>query len=350
MAKKHRTGLQSKVSHIFAGIPLPKKRRSRTRQPDKKSDSNELLQTPAEQLPVEEQPVALEIHVEQTPVVESMAEESSALKTPEEQKQFEEPPVEQLMAPQPQIEEPAVEQPITPETPTQEKPDTQPQVEEPIRGQPPLIEPPVEQASVPFSQTIEFPVIEEPVEALQEPSSVKPLKTSITEKSVVKIPRKVSVRPKGKRLASRTRISSRRQTTMVILVIALSILLVFLLVKPFAKSPQNITGSGVVGPVRSRLAAQTDIVIDWQTPDVYPTDIRDPMLLASQQQFYSKTWKPNLIGLVYNEKQKYAIIGTEIVQEGDEINGVKIIKINKDSVEFERDGQSWTQEVQSENN
>jgi hypothetical protein len=332
MKKKTRTGLQSKVSHIFAGVPIPKKRRSRSGEPEQKPETKDSEQTPAVQIAAEEhpsqQPAVKKTPAEQHPVSESPAAEPSAQQIPQAQKQAK-------------------------EISDEEKFDIQPQAEELILGQPPVIQLPDAQPSIPFGQTIELPEIDEPVKAVQEPFSGKPAKAGIAEQKVVKIPRKASARPKDKRLASKAGPSSRRQTTMVILVIALSILLFFLLFKPFSKSSYNITGPEVTQTVESQSAAQmysVSTAINWQRPDVYPTNIRDPMILGSQQQFYSDTWKPNLVGLVYNENQKYAIIGTEILQEGEEINGVKVLKINKDSVEFERDGQKWTQEVQSENN
>lgn len=50
-------------------------------------------------------------------------------------------------------------------------------------------------------------------------------------------------------------------------------------------------------------------------------------------------------GIVYSEEHPYAIIGTQIVGEGDTIDGVKVIKIYKDKVEYEKDGKRWTQEL-----
>jgi hypothetical protein len=50
-----------------------------------------------------------------------------------------------------------------------------------------------------------------------------------------------------------------------------------------------------------------------------------------------------ITGITYNENKSFAIIGTNIVSEGETIDGIKIIKINKDTVEFEKDGKRWTQ-------
>ena len=330
MAKKNRTGLQSEVSHIFAGVPIPKKKRPPTDEPEQKPESKDTRQTPAQQIPAKEQPATTETPPEQPSVTEFPAEKPSTQQVPEKQKQAE-------------------------ETPVKEKPEIKPQAEEPVFKQPPLTQLPEEQPSIPFSQTIELPEIDEPAEAILGSSTIRPVKAGVAGKSGEKIPRKASARSKNKRFASKsgTKSNSRKQTTMVILVIALSILLFFLLFKPFNRSSYTITDPGVVRPAAIKSSAQANaasVLIKWQIPEPYPANIRDPMLMSSQQQFYSETWKPNLVGLVYNEIQKYAIIGTDILQEGEEVNGVKIIKINKDSVEFERNGQKWKQEVQSENN
>jgi hypothetical protein len=50
-----------------------------------------------------------------------------------------------------------------------------------------------------------------------------------------------------------------------------------------------------------------------------------------------------LKGILYSEDNPSALIGETIVREGDIIDGVKVVKINKDTVEFEKDGEKWTQ-------
>jgi hypothetical protein len=50
-----------------------------------------------------------------------------------------------------------------------------------------------------------------------------------------------------------------------------------------------------------------------------------------------------LKGILYSEDNSSALIGETIVAEGDIIDGVKVVKINKDTVEFEKDGEKWTQ-------
>jgi hypothetical protein len=47
--------------------------------------------------------------------------------------------------------------------------------------------------------------------------------------------------------------------------------------------------------------------------------------------------------ILYSEENPSALIDGEILKEGDVIDGVKIVKINKDTVEFEKEGERWTQ-------
>ena len=47
--------------------------------------------------------------------------------------------------------------------------------------------------------------------------------------------------------------------------------------------------------------------------------------------------------IVGTEDNHSALIGTKLVREGDIIDGVTVVKIYKDEVEFEKDGKRWTQ-------
>jgi hypothetical protein len=51
-------------------------------------------------------------------------------------------------------------------------------------------------------------------------------------------------------------------------------------------------------------------------------------------------------GIVYSEDKPSAVIDSQIVHQGEKIGGVTVVKINKNNVEFEVDGKTWTQEVQ----
>ena len=51
-----------------------------------------------------------------------------------------------------------------------------------------------------------------------------------------------------------------------------------------------------------------------------------------------------ITGILYSDNPAVIVDG-EIVKEGDMINGAKVIKIHRDKVEFEKDGEKWTKQA-----
>jgi hypothetical protein len=49
--------------------------------------------------------------------------------------------------------------------------------------------------------------------------------------------------------------------------------------------------------------------------------------------------------IVYSNDKPSAVIGSKIVYVGDVINDVTIVKIDRDSIEFEKNGERWEQKV-----
>ena len=50
-------------------------------------------------------------------------------------------------------------------------------------------------------------------------------------------------------------------------------------------------------------------------------------------------------GILHSKDNPTALIGINLVHQGDVVSGAKVIKIHTDRVEFERDGFSWTQQI-----
>ena len=97
------------------------------------------------------------------------------------------------------------------------------------------------------------------------------------------------------------------------------------------------------------IAAKTEI--EWQKPSVYPETLRDPMKKSSTLVKGITTTEPaggNVVvrGIVWSEDNPAAIIGTQVIYQGQVVDGVAVVKINQDSVEFEKDGQTWVQKVE----
>ncbi len=155
---------------------------------------------------------------------------------------------------------------------------------------------------------------------------------------------------KGKFLPSEPGANHARQIASIILIPALSIVLIFVLVR--------VLGSNSAGKRRTtKVAASSSTTknsraIDWKLPQPYSAQIRDPMKRgastsqwsASSNNTGSNAWLSNdgqivLSGIVHGKDKANAIVGMQIVREGDKLGDVMVVKINKSSVEFERNGQ-----------
>lgn len=148
-----------------------------------------------------------------------------------------------------------------------------------------------------------------------------------------------------------------RQKIMLILVPILLVVFVVMLGKvvdiPFltAKKPATPKIEDVSPPIM----VSSDI--DWRKPDLYPEGLRDPMqLTAAMARLIRIESQPppelpkvgplTVKGIVYSKDNPTAVIGTKIAHIGDIIEGARVIKINPDSVEFEKDGETFTKTVE----
>ena len=149
----------------------------------------------------------------------------------------------------------------------------------------------------------------------------------------------------SKLFASKQGVSDTRQKTMVILVPVLFIALIFVFSRVLSTPSHKIAKAQSFGPTGNVGGSNK---IDWQIPDPYPATLRDPMQLGSVATAQTGTGTSGLIvrGIVYSEDNPSAVIGKQIVHEGDEVLGVTIVKINEKSVDFEMNGKKWTQKVQ----
>ena len=184
-----------------------------------------------------------------------------------------------------------------------------------------------------------------PVQSPPKTTPAKRPKADTTIKAAWQIPWQQTLQQiKSKLFAPKPGVNTSRQKKIVILVPALFIVLIFMFIRAFSTPSQKITGLGTFGPTKAA-AASSDSKTDWQTPEPYPTALRDPMQFGSVT---TQTGTGGLIvkGIVYSEDNPCAVIGNQIVHEGDRVLDVAIVKINKDSVEFEANGKTWMQKVQ----
>ncbi len=150
----------------------------------------------------------------------------------------------------------------------------------------------------------------------------------------------------------------RRKTTMVLMV-ALFVVLIVVLTSTFSRNLAKKKVSGALEQATAAAeatAASGDVQIDWEIPPKYPETLRDPMEATWAQDPETGEWIEESVvviedgertlidvgialrSILWAETGRSIVIGNEILYEGDEILGVTIKKINKDSVEFEKDG------------
>jgi len=145
-------------------------------------------------------------------------------------------------------------------------------------------------------------------------------------------------------LAPKPGVNPARQKAMMILIPVLFVMLVVVLFQVFGTTPQRTNMSITSELTGNPAGSNTNIA--WQIPQPYPTAIRDPMQMSSVASAQAGTGAMAVKGIVYSVDNPSAIIGTEVVKEGDKISGVTVLKIRKDSIEFELNDKRWTQKVQ----
>jgi hypothetical protein len=148
-------------------------------------------------------------------------------------------------------------------------------------------------------------------------------------------------------LAPKPGVSPARQKAMVILVPVLFVVLIFVLLQVLGPAPRGTRGGTENGTVNTVAAGSTKI--GWQIPELYPASLRDPMQLPrATTPTAVQSGQLTVTGILYSEgnpSSSSASINGRPVYEGETILGATVVKIYKDSVEFEMSGRTWTQRV-----
>lgn len=190
------------------------------------------------------------------------------------------------------------------------------------------------------------PKYQPPIEPVRE---IPPAKAAprIPETKIGEIPT-VPRRKKERTAVPRAGASPVRQKVAIAMIVVLSVLLVFLLTRSSQKPSYNPVTPGATEQAKNVAAfSKANVKIDWPIPQKYPENLRDPMILGVQKTIRVERTSALVVkGITYSDDRKYAVIGTETFEEGDTVQGATVIKINPNSVEFEKDGKKWTQEVQ----
>jgi len=164
-------------------------------------------------------------------------------------------------------------------------------------------------------------------------------------------------------------VSDRKEKIKVAMLPILSIILVIVLISVFkdgsssgtstkaSKNAKKTDDSGL--EVEPDALISSNVIITWKPPDKYPNTLRDPMEIrgsngsltkgetaknASSNGSQGREEYLNVVirSILYSDAGRSVIIGDEILSEGDTVSGALIKKINKDNVEFEKNGKTFS--------
>ncbi len=431
MDKKNRTGLQSKISHIFAGVPVPKKKMplSDNSESEKKDGIPGITQNVTDD-------IVLEQTVNDRKIAKSNLEEDiievsfspEALEYPEqdlqqktEPKKFQPKPLESFKKSpiDKQIEEELsqeqfkiisepdiTEKTERPENKSFKEKKTSDSESEAVKSDSSTLDnllaqdksKPVSLNKQPLAQKPskedtgeEKPKVKEvtpqpPVKGIKEKSKVTGSKNSVVKDTVVtpkavvrevpelkdetkqitRIPRRTSLKTKGKNLNSKTADAQPKQKLMVALIVILPILLVLVLMKNngfFESSSSTTVINPPVSPVSSA-KVPGNLQINWQTPPVYPVDIRDPMGLVEsggggpsggsifEYPDFDVSGTSALEGgeyqvsIILNKTSKMSLEKDAVIKD-NKGREVKIIDVSRNQVVFEMSAVLWTYDLRS---
>lgn len=151
----------------------------------------------------------------------------------------------------------------------------------------------------------------------------------------------------SKFFAPKPGVDVKRQKMMAVLIPVLFIILIFVFSRVL-RTPSRAKAAPPVSKLLKAVAVSNNSNNErgWQIPAPYPTTLRDPMQFGSVTATQAGTGGLVVKGIVYSEDKPAAVIGTQIVGEGEKVLGATVVKINEGSVEFEMKGKKWTQKVQ----
>lgn len=159
-------------------------------------------------------------------------------------------------------------------------------------------------------------------------------------------------RIKDKLFTPKPGVSPTRQKAMIILVPVLAIVMVFMYRQLLSSAPDKTEGAPENDLPASVATNDAGGEIDWQIPEPYPATLRDPIRLPDGNISGSGAWSEttqigelNVKGIIYSVDKPSAVVGNQIVHVSEKVDDTVVTKINRDYVEFERDGETWIQKV-----
>ncbi|MFC1792758.1 hypothetical protein ACFL3Q_04145 [Planctomycetota bacterium] len=290
---KNKAGLQKKVSSVFKGVPVPQNNDTQ-----QSSGTPALNQTPD----VSQKPVSADKQISQNSLIKKLNQTEDLSDTAEQNK-------DANVLPKP--------------TSTNRMPQTSP-----------------------------INKLPQPKESLkQTATATQPENSPFIEETSDGLLQQI----KNKLFTPKPGSSPAKQKAMVIMVPVLAIIMIFVFRQVLSKAPSQTEGAGTDDAPVVVANADTGDEIDWKIPEPIAIITRDPIKLPDESNTQNTEQGNGTTGndttgtiivrdIVYSRDKPSAVIGSKIVYVGDTINDVTILKINRDSIEFEdKDGDRWEQ-------
>ena len=187
------------------------------------------------------------------------------------------------------------------------------------------------------------------VESAPKPAQPKEPKARISSKSPIqKSLEQIWGQIHDRLFAPRPGVNSTKQKAMAIFVPILFIVFIIMISRLFSTSPRKCAATPQAAATHAAISNVFTNNSVWKAPEPWPATSRDPMQAGSSPVSESGiTNRPVIKGIVYSDDNPSAIIGSKIAHQGEKVSGATVVKINKDSVEFEMNGEKWIQEIQS---
>jgi hypothetical protein len=203
-------------------------------------------------------------------------------------------------------------------------------------------------------------ICHEPRDAPETPKESRPLRPTADQEpprvqAKAGVTRAAKPKPAIRPYARKEGAGNRRQRLMTALIPVLVIAIIALVKKPLGMHPTAKAASAPPSPIVRPVSP--DVEIAWEIPGLYEPGGRDPMQLTpppatmavNSEETTAHAAEPpvDLIvtGVLYSEDRPSAIINTQVVREGQQVSGTTVNKIDRDGVQFERNGRKWKQGI-----
>lgn len=140
-----------------------------------------------------------------------------------------------------------------------------------------------------------------------------------------------------------------KQKKMAIMVAVLMVVLGLVLYMVLGTGPAR-AGAAQGEQAAAAVASSVQSVDKWKTPEPYPAALRDPMVYktsstvtAAQPEQPAQDFVVK--GIVYSKTKPSVIVDGKVYFLQQTVNGATIVRIERDSVTFEKDGKQWQQQV-----